>query len=1831
MAQYEEQVSAVVGVQYVGQDQLARMAADFERFGGVIEGGAARIANAADLAGRGMLGIAEAHRIMLEQLNLPATQLNQLNQQFRAFERGFTPPQGLRETQSLIQGLLGDVNRLNQQGAAVPAAALGRMRAEMATLLTQQLGLQAAPARRPTVRQYPEEGGRTRLETRAGDFRLMPAPGGGYSVLYPGPQGSRQSGGQSDVFRTKADAISAVRDVLAAFGSVPRDERARALPPGVGGAPVPDAGAAAATARVNARLERYLAEQTAATARSGPATALGVGPIGAATLTQQLAPTGPVGSVGEALRRAQQIRDAREAELRATNAAAMAAVANAPRPDIPPYAAAQTALSQQLARGRMMADPAGQFAGAQASLSAALNEARLRKLGEEADFLARKMRGLGAEIDKVERATASARTQRGPSALGAAGVPFSRAPYQQIGPGMLPPGQAFTPPGVYRVTTLGGPGGQPFVSAGTGGQNWRYTSGASRDLIRPDDYYYGPLPPRAGGGGGRGGGMPPGGYGSPFGDPGEGGGWRQQFGAGFRGRSDCPYAEQLGQKFKFALFYGTAYKILFTLTQTLQTALDESVKFQQAMAELNIATGRSTEANSALAQNLGDAAAAVGMSPSEGIEIGARAIGLYDLGGATQATQEAAMRKATEAVTRMQFTTGRTPEQLQLDVGAISQAMDFGYQAIDRIADLDAYFTKRFGVRTGASLETVAQTGSLGIQAGFGPEEIFAAATKIQSRTGQTPAAVAGLLSQIFSRGGEGALTDLVSRHGIDPQASLRDQLAALSRVYNAAGISQQSQISATFGRGRSQGAAAVLLEDFEEIAAAAEQAKTQAGGVADQQFQAKMQNLGGELAQLSGAFKNFAIELANTGIIDAFGLGVVVLREFLQATTDVLRVWNEIPAIMRYAIYGITAFTLALRAGATSALARGILNVRGVPAAVQNPNPTVRGALAGAGVRGGAGVLARTGAGLLGGPVGIGVIAAFSAIAAGKDTWDSINSAARQATDTMLGIASIDFNDAGQLRGAADQLTEASRRRRDLNWGADVASAFGAPWQSDANAASDLLQRRAERLRARADREEAEATERQANIRRSATPFGDLSQGAIEAGFTQLEEAGVSAATQLRMFNDALLSTGDAAREAMEKQFDLGVFVGETADDFINKLMEKTPEKGFAYTTQDVSYGRVEGGEVVDVGRLYKAGDINRRLSDRYDPDELERRLRESAEASGITSGALTTDQLGAQTDTIRNYVMGLLDPPLEAVPEVAAWVSEFARKYMEEKTAAERRAADPNTIYSPEEIMDFLAFDLPAQQKRQSQQLRGDTGGQLRAARQTLQERLNRADSGAEFIEDLQHQIDEAYADVAELAIKRMQTNLRLAARNAPNLRSAVAQAGTLRTQMIREAVTGRNPEALAQLIEQGGQAEAEIARQEIERWYKGAKAAAASGEVVDNIRRQALASALAATGGGDTMSESRQTEVDRQVQGAVDAYLKDVYGDLDETRRALLGGVREGLAAGPSPQSIAAAQAGAALRPGDTVGAARVAMQEAAANLRDAVGGNALDFAKAQRAFNESQAAYAAAQVDASKQANSNRAARIGGDLGNARAELQNARLELQKYAKGTQEYNAALGQLYTAQNAMADAVREAQANRRLLAGDITDPVYEAAVEADRAAAKYKADRKRFAPGGINRDEQAQLDVDQLDARRARAAEEQAAFQQKFNDMQVAESLGQISHAAYIQYLQNEHDRLEKIKNKTRQQIEQQQQIDQALKAATDAMTGQFNLGDIKLPTPYEVRRYIQSTTGAQLVGAQTATGPTTNVYIDGTDIGAVMTVVREALGAGVTTYTTAPKKA
>ncbi len=149
--------------------------------------------------------------------------------------------------------------------------------------------------------------------------------------------------------------------------------------------------------------------------------------------------------------------------------------------------------------------------------------------------------------------------------------------------------------------------------------------------------------------------------------------------------------------------------------------------------------------------------------------------------------------------------------------------------------------------------------------------------------------------------------------------------------------------------------------------------------------------------------------------------------------------------------------------------------------------------------------------------------------------------------------------------------------------------------------------------------------------------------------------------------------------------------------------------------------------------------------------------------------------------------------------------------------------------------------------------------------------------------------------------------------------------------------------------------------------------------------------------------------------------------------------------------------------------------------------------------------------------------------------------------------------------------------------------------------------------------------------LGVRNARNERRDTRFDQRLGDARTALSLGQIGDSDYLRFLRAEQSTLQrkiaglkKTSNGYRQATDQLNEISGLIKEVEESFNGQFNLGDIQLPSVYDVRRYVQAGgPGAAFLGSNSApvNGATTQITINGANTGQILEVLAEYIGGNV----------
>lgn len=1296
------------------------------------------------------------------------------------------------------------------------------------------------------------------------------------------------------------------------------------------------------------------------------------------------------------------------------------------------------------------------------------------------------------------------------------------------------------------------------------------------------------------------------------------GGRREQFMLGFRGQGDMPYAQQMGQAFKFSLLYGTAYKLLFAFTQTMQQTLQEGIEFQQAVTDLKLAAGRTGSEIDDLANQLGSRATEAGFAPSQGVQIGARSLGLYGVTQSDAVTQARVADISARVVSRLAVSSGQQPEDLQTNIAAIANAFGGGVESQYRTYDLDAYMAKRFGIGAGETIGAVSEAGTVGRAAGFSLEEVSAIAADLMARTGQTQSAVAGYMAQIFSRGGEGSLTAVTQRYGIDQGADLATQMKHLADVYKTASNTERNEIASSFGRGKVQNAAIALLQDWDEAMAAAAAARGgEASGAGDEAYNLRMSDIGGQIQRTTAVLKEFANQLGQSGVLHVLGAGIVAIRELVESATELLKIWNDLDGASKILIASMLGLAAAQRAGLLTGPLAGPLARSGVG---KFTGPTMPGAAIATGTRvattrAGSVVPLASGAGALAAAGGLaaslGPMAAFAAAAGGlwalgklKGSSDALGRAQSEATRTL--------SDVGVLASPDDFLSRAAALRGQASDARDTANewsarAFGGRREELLGQADDL-----EAEAARLERVAAEITRRHASQPAADLLISGFDTTSLSASFEAITAGGGTAREQLDALRDALYGTADAASRAA-KSFDPDLFVGEntegvyeaiinapTSRRIISPLDKRTNESVLGAEGDRVAEARARmhqnlgrpptpeevakdlGMDTEDVTKIQsKQVDLTgAKIAGALSGDEVRKRLEASLE--GITSLAdIDEDTVKRMADTIVADAADILGEDkggdlspagvADARAQMVASVEEYllgrsvdVREMLagdNKLTQAELAGVFDNVTAATATLVDSLPqTDLSGRRSAMAQQVR------------TMREAIRQTEGGVDPAQ--RDQFNQARAALAEAEFEELDQARRVAQHNARSMDEVRAIGQKMVRQGINVAVKGRNQDLLARVIGMAGDGSIRMAHAAIDAAIERAQALYEA----DQAARMAAASAIPVLGNVLSVVAAVTTN-------------KDDIKNLRRIKRAL----------------------GSMLAGGENA----TALKGTDSNLDESLTATG-------------EEGPTAAEVAAARAAAA--ASRSESPIDAARAQIMSARAAMQKSEKGSLEYYQALSSFYDARNQLTDAILEYRTNQDLLNIDITDPIARANAEVRAAARQLRSNRGKGADV---------VAADKVALREAQASREATAFETRLSTVQTAEQLGRISHARYLRYLENESKRLNRIKDRTYQQQQQLDQVDGLLQEAAEQMAGQWNFGSIKLPTPYQVRRYIAASDPAESLKQVRAQGPrmadrasnTTNetrIYINGADTAKVRRVVEDVIGRANRTTTTAPRR-
>ena len=1110
-------------------------------------------------------------------------------------------------------------------------------------------------------------------------------------------------------------------------------------------------------------------------------------------------------------------------------------------------------------------------------------------------------------------------------------------------------------------------------------------------------------------------------------------------------------------------------------------------------------------------------------------------------------------------VSRLALASGQSAADLQTNIAAIVNAFGGGPEAQFRVADIDAYMAHRFGIAPGATIQAVSEAGTVGAAAGFSQEEVNAIAAALMARTGQTAPAVAGFMAQIFSRGGEGSLTAVAGRYGIDPTAELADQIKALSEVYKTAAPQERAELSAAFGRGKVQNAAIALLQTFDDVEQAAKEAAGgEAAGAADESFRLRMDNIGGQIALTTATLKEFANQLGQAGVLQALGAATIVFRELVEAATGLLRMWNEMPGAIKAVLVSLGLLTVAARTSAANQLLASRLGVfrgaAGGPGSIIRTGPTTVAPLAS---RAGAAALGGAAFSALGGPVTL-AIGGLLAIGQLKATSEALADAQKSASATL--------NSPALLPGASpdDYLARASAMQAAAADAREQAGGFFSQFIG-----GDQLKQTASQLEDEAKRltevaKHADDAAKEATVSNSAL-IASFDPAALSDSLSRIASSGGSAKDQMDALAASIRGGGEAADAAAEA-FDPKKAGGELAGGVMESLLAATPE-----ITPDSLINRLATGGPPAAGINLGFGPqgkdvINEKIREKLTEGDIAKQLGTSLAGFGSLADLDPATAREIATTITDEATADLIDEGMakgEQGPALLAELDAQKSKYVKAVTdfllgqgQGVRDIVEKGAILNDTEVTAAVQTYVTLLNEQLGTMQETDYGGRgqaIAAAIRRVQQAIAANPAGP--TSDNLEQLDALNRLLAESQITRLEAMRKVAQQNATGAAQVASVGRSFLRREINVAIRGGSQDKLVELVGIAGAYGKQIALDAINDAIRVAKAAI-------KLRNDSFAlfqNQLTRFTGLGPDNSAAQAEIDK----------------LNEIRDAVQGAIH-GTAENDPYATGSDAGLGGGAEAGETA---------------------------ADRAVARAQA-YASRSESAIQQ---------------AKAQIFAAKVAMDQAKPGTVEYYNALGQYFEARNALTDAIADYQHNLTLLRIDTTDPVEMAQAAVREAARKLRSDR------GKGKDV---IAADRVALEQAQTEAEATAFQTRLESVQTAEQLGRISHSAYIRYLENESRRLERIKHRTYQQQQQLNEIDGLLQSAAKEMEGQWNFGDIKLPTPYQMRRIVAersdqlvgAAANARSLGGSAPAGGVQNITfdIDGADTAKVEKIIRDVVG-------------
>jgi hypothetical protein len=1238
-----------------------------------------------------------------------------------------------------------------------------------------------------------------------------------------------------------------------------------------------------------------------------------------------------------------------------------------------------------------------------------------------------------------------------------------------------------------------------------------------------------------------------------------------------KNRDDDGFGQGMGFQAGITFKYFALYSAFSAGQRILEGILETTREYTAATNQLGIALNQTQEQADQTAQSYGKIGSAFGIDPLKATEGAVKFIRSFrDASGNVQeGTGEAGARTAGIVFTLEPD--DHAKETLQALI-AVTKAYGESASAAESVYDKALQVAQQYGYQSaGEVLPGVAAVADIGKESGYDIPQLTALIASVMQQTGVGSDAAAGDVKRFLGGQGDPGMVRLFQQYGISLDESFRERLSDLADILLKASPEERSGVLTSIGSPRIAAAVSAAMAGEIQSRQATKAADDPNRLTAADQANAQLKTFAGQMQQFGAEVKGLFIEIARSGVLTLFGALAKGALTLVDAATELLKVWNLMPDAAKNVIGAFLAL---------AAIAKARAFFEGSGAATG----------AAADVAGAARFGLKPGQPFLIG----GAKKAAEAAAAAAETAESV---AALQVERQLALARGETIATTTVAGRSEAALAAARGEGAA---ASVAASGGfvnlakgmgrlvlamAPLAAiigtimvilDAKDSSDKQQQGATDIGtahqdlakavASDDLEGAKsAIERIKQARKSTEEGSDSYGGKLIDIFSEADDARMA----LYAASDKDLKAKLAEMEAIQKKRDemnaatpVAEWFGRNFShitDGVNLLEAKGAGPDTLIAAMDSVLRLAPGvarGAFIQPGEGQKGlpdmikdamGQLDRTgnpIRQRQGYADMQASLAAAKQASATAGDDVQVEAISQQLDIVNKAWSAAI------VSQTQARVEILKKHYTGTGDDANIKATLTTALGELAKTGDINAMVQLMNMGDKaflSQYLKG-----VNAEKNALVEQANALAAAAEAARAAAPEGD--VSDVrAEQRFRQRQPNVGAANRAATGfaaIANSVVEAAALADP------TGDATTKLATGLEQAK-----------------ARYLATAGDSVSQAKAEVAAARANVKEVADTVGKNTAEWYDA-MKALNDSLFSQSQAELAVRIAKINAGVTRPSAAIPKIPTGTQDRSEAD---------ARHALDAAQETLDAAIVGTA-EYYNALKGVQDAQRTLA--DLHHQNAAAIRAAGVIPGDpLAQANADIAQAKADL-AYAGDSQSYYAALKSLRQAQYDLAQLELQMANDRRQLDIDITDPVAQARAKVAEAAARLRYDRKRGAGKDV-------LLADEVALRQSQSDAAGAAWNQQFQDMQTNYSLNRISLSAYLSYLQSQHDYLSAVKNKTRQQIDELNQVDQAMKSLTDAMTGQWNLGDIKVPTAYEMRRSI---------GAGLGSTGTTTTYIN-----------------------------